>query len=585
MGGFDQTRINALAPTAVAGFKADQLSAIDTNAMAGFGKDQVAGLAPTAMAGLAADQVSAIDDTAIAGLGKDQLGGLAPKAMAGFDQTKITALDAAAMGGLKKDQVAELAPTAMGGFKKDQVANLDAAAVGGFKKDQVAAIDPTAMAGFKSDQVAGLDPTAMAGFKPDQLKAIDPDAVAGLKEDQVKNLSKDAVGGLTSNQFDKLPDDALKGLTKDNLGGLGTDVVQGFSNDTIAKLDPTQVKSLAGDDFSKLMTNVDPTKVTADAVDDLLPTGWELDSATGDLKAPPGASLSFKTIDKAASDNINETSLPPLPDLSKDLALGGGTGDGSGGVLAGLDKALDAVAGDGAFKFEQRSDGILNLKTAGSDDAAAAFIPDTSKMKQAPDGTAPGVSQDATGAYVLTTDKGYQIPLLPSLADPDAVKNQLPADSKIEVGTGGQTTISDLGVDGSDKPVVGMPSPLLVASDKAPGAYRDGDGADAKIEIVNADGKAQVITPAFKAQDEFKTALSGFGATDVTVNTSGTMDLNFGGQKITLKPHFDIDKNKTDDTGAKFPPGVKQVGDKFFFTNADGETQELSVVTAPAAGS
>ena len=31
--------------------------------------------------------------------------------------------------------------------------------------------------------------------------------------------------------------------------------------------------------------------------------------------------------------------LPPLPDLSKDLALGGGTSD-SGGVLAGLDKAL-----------------------------------------------------------------------------------------------------------------------------------------------------------------------------------------------------------------------------------------------------
>ena len=345
-------------------------------------------------------------------------------------------------------------------------------------------------------------------------------------------------------------------------------------------MDPTEVKSLAGDDFSKLMTNVDPTKVTADAVDDLLPTGWELDKATGDLKAPPGAPLAFKTIDKSAAANINDTSLPPLPDLSKDLALGGGTSD-SGGVLAGLDKALDAAAGAGAFKFEQRNDGILNLKTAGADDAAAAFIPDTSKMKQAPAGAAPGVSQDDTGAFVLTTDKGYQIPLLPSLANPDAVKDQLPPDSKIEVGTGGQTTISDLG-DGSDKPVVGMPSPLLVESDKAPGAYRDGTGPDAKIEIVNSDGKAQVITPAFKAQDEFKDALSGFGATDVKVNTSGTMDLSFNGQPITLKPHFDIEKGKTDDSGEKFPPGVKQVGDKFFFTNENGETQELSVVTAPA---
>ena len=43
--------------------------------------------------------------------------------------------------------------------------------------------------------------------------------------------------------------------------------------------------------------------------------------------------------------------------------------------------ALDAAAGAGAFKFEQRNVGILNLKTAGADDAAAAFIPDTSNMK------------------------------------------------------------------------------------------------------------------------------------------------------------------------------------------------------------
>ena len=552
--------------------------------MGGMSAAQMTALAPTAMAGFKSDQVAALDPTAMTGFKADQIGAMGATAMAGFKPTQVAALDTTAMAGFKADQVGALAPTAMTGFKADQLGAMDTTAMAGFKADQVGALAPTAMAGIKADQLGAMDATAMGGFDPTRLAALAPDAVAGFKQDQVQNLTKTAVGGLTANQFDKLPDDALKGLTKDNLGGLGTDVVAGFDDATIAKLDPTQVKSLAGDDFSKLMTNVDPTKVTADAVDDLLPTGWELDTTTGDLKAPPGAALSFKTIDKAESANINDTSLPPLPDLSKDLALGGGTNN-SGGVLAGLDKALDAAAGAGAYKFEQRTDGILNLKTAGSDDAAAAFIPDTSKMKQAPEGAAPGVSQDATGAFVLTTDKGYQIPLLPSLANPDAVKNQLPADSKIEVGTGGQTTISDLGVEGSDKPVVGMPSPLLVESDKAPGAYRDGTGPDAKIEIVNADGKAQVITPAFKAQDEFKTALSGFGATDVKVNTSGTMDLNFGGQKITLKPHFDVDKNKTDDSGAKFAPGVKQVGDKFFFTNAAGETQELSVVAEPAAGS
>ena len=78
--------------------------------------------------------------------------------------------------------------------------------------------------------------------------------------------------------------------------------------------------------------------------------------------APPGAPLSFKTIDKDATTNINDTSLPPLPDLSKDLALGGGTDDAGGGVLTGLDKALDAAAGAGQYKFEQRNDGILNSR-------------------------------------------------------------------------------------------------------------------------------------------------------------------------------------------------------------------------------
>ena len=107
--------------------------------------------------------------------------------------------------------------------------------------------------------------------------------------------------------------------------------------------------------------------------------------------------------------------------------------------------------------------------------------------------------------------------------------------------------------------MVGMLSPLLVQSDKAPGAYRDGTGPDAKIEIVNADGKAQVITPAFKAQDEFKTALESFGVTDLKINTSGTIDLTFGGQQLTLKPHFDIE---TKSDGTSYPAGETPDGDK-----------------------
>jgi hypothetical protein len=535
------------------------------------------------MAGLGADQMGAIDPLAIAGLDINQMKALDPTAMGGLGADQMAALDAAAMGGLGKDQMAALDPLAMAGMKVDQMAALDPLAMAGLAQDQMAALDPLAMAGMKVDQMAALDPLAMKGFAQDQMAALDANAVAGLKQDQVANLTKDAVGGLGADAFAQLPDDALKGLSKDNLGGLDTGVVNTFDDATIAKLDPASVKSLAGDDFSKLMTNVDPTKVTAAAVADLLPTGWGLDATTGKLTPPPGAKLQLKVIDKVASTNINDTDLPPLPDLSKDLALGGAD-TGGGGVLAGLDKALDAAVGAGAFKFEQRTDGILNLKTPGAADGdapAAAFIPDTSKMTQAPAGTPAGVSQLPSGAFVVTTPDGMSIPLNPALANPDAVKDLLPADSKITIGASGAASISDLG-DGDSTPITGIPSPILVASDKAAGTYRSGTGPDAKIEIVDADGKAQVLTPAFKGKVALETALDGFGATNVQANTNGSIDLSFGGADITLKPYFQVEKDKAKPDGSKFPLGISIVGDKFYMTTKDG-TQELAAVTKPAA--
>ncbi|MDP7403700.1 MAG: hypothetical protein QF916_09945, partial [Gammaproteobacteria bacterium] len=364
---------------------------------------------------------------------------------------------------------------------------------------------------------------------------------------------------------------ALSGLDKDNLGGLDASVMGSMTNETIAKLNPEEVKGMAGDDFSKLATNVDVAKVSNDALGELLPPGWQMDSSTGDLKAPPGAKIGFKELTTEPT-NAN-TTLPPLPDLSKDLAIGGGSGDTS--VIEGLNNALDA-ADAGSFEFEQRADGILNVKAEGSDGAAAAFIPDTANMVQAPEGAQPGISVDERGAYVLTTDKGYQIPLMPAIADPDSVQDVLPPDSKIEIGSGGQTTISDLG-DGRDKPIVGVPSPLTGTSDKDPGAYATGSGADEKIEIVNQDGTTQVLTPAFKDQEEIESAIKALSDDgEAKLNTDGSVELVYGGQKITLKPHFDVESVNI---GIDASAGISQEDGKFFFTDSSGNKQELSVVT------
>jgi hypothetical protein len=343
-----------------------------------------------------------------------------------------------------------------------------------------------------------------------------------------------------------------------------------MTDEVIAKLDPEEVKGLAGDDFSKLATNVDVAKVSNEALENLLPSGWQMDASSGDLKAPPGAKIAFKEL--TTEPRNDDTSLPPLPDLSKDLAIGGGSGDTS--VIEGLNKALDA-ANAGTYEFEQRADGILNVKAEGSDDAAAAFIPDTANMVQAPEGAQPGLSVDERGAYVLTTDKGYQIPLLPAIANPDSVQDVLPPDSKIEIGSGGQTTISDLG-DGRDSPVVGIPSPLTGTSDKDPGAYASGSGSDEIIEIVNQDGTTQVLTPAFKDQEEIETAIKALSDDgDAKLNTDGSVELVYGGQQITLKPHFDVESVSI---GINASAGISQEDGKFFFTDSSGNKQELSVV-------
>jgi hypothetical protein len=490
--------------------------------------------------------------------------------MAGFDQSKVAALDPTAVGALDAQQMAAFDPAAMAGFDQSKVAALDPTAVGALDAQQMAAFDPAAMAGFDQSKVAALDPTAVGGLTPDQMKAFDPSAVAGLQKNQVSSLSKDAVGGLSSSQFEALPDAALAGLDRDNLGGLDPLVMGSMTDEVIAKLDPEEVKGLAGDDFSKLATNVDVAKVSNEALENLLPSGWQMDASSGDLKAPPGAKIAFKEL--TTEPRNDDTSLPPLPDLSKDLAIGGGSGDTS--VIEGLNKALDA-ANAGTYEFEQRADGILNVKAEGSDDAAAAFIPDTANMVQAPEGAQPGLSVDERGAYVLTTDKGYQIPLLPAIANPDSVQDVLPPDSKIEIGSGGQTTISDLG-DGRDSPVVGIPSPLTGTSDKDPGAYASGSGSDEIIEIVNQDGTTQVLTPAFKDQEEIETAIKALSDDgDAKLNTDGSVELVYGGQQITLKPHFDVESVSI---GINASAGISQEDGKFFFTDSSGNKQELSVV-------
>jgi len=479
-------------------------------------------------------------------------------------------IDPADLGDLGPDELGDLDPGSLGGFTDDHIANLTPDAAGGFNMDQLGNLPPDVFDQFTPDQIGNLDPFALAGLSPDQLGNLDPTAIGGFTPDQIDELTPDAVGGFTPEQFQSLPPDALMGFDEQNLGGLDPDVIQGIELEDLNNLDPMAIQNLPGNDLAEFLTNLGDPSIAPDDVTDLLPEGWEIDPSTGDLQAPPGAELAFPSLDQLMIED--GTTLPELPDFSRDLSLGGAmTGDT---VLMGLDMALGA-AGFDEFSFSQEMNGILNVAPDADPTAiAAAFIPDTDSMVQAPDGTPPGIGMNEEGAFVLTTDDGFQIPLLPAPADPNAIVNLLPG-TEVQVGSEGETVITNPGDGGG--PIVGVFDPLLTESDQAPGLYRMGDGPDEEILIVYEDGTAQMLNPTIQSPDEFNQAAQGIpGVENIEINTDGTIDLTFEGNPLTLQPLFDVEQGTG--TGQQTPMLMAE-GDRFFFTNSNGDRQEFVLGT------
>ena len=86
-----------------------------------------------------------------------------------------------------------------------------------------------------------------------------------------------------------------------------------------------------------------------------------------------------------------------------------------------------------------------------------------------------------------------------------------------------------------------------------------------------------MLTPAFKDQEEIEAAIKALSDDgEAKLNTDGSVELVYGGQNITLKPHFDVESVNV---GVDASAGISQEDGKFFFTDSSGNKQELSVVT------
>jgi hypothetical protein len=546
----------------------EQLGSLSLEAVSGFSDVQIEKLAPGALAGFTEQQLSALTPSALAKLSGSQVLGLSDTAVKGLNEKQIDALDALSFAGFRANQLAELSPEAVAGIKPEQFANLRNEALSGLKAEQISAITPETFTALEKQQLERLAANALAGLTAEQLTVISTNTIEGINQKQLQSLSKEALEGLTANQFLALDKSALGGLTSANFSGLQPEILSAMTEVDLDRLDPSDV----AENFSNFVTNLNEVSISPEKVAKLLPDGWNIDS-TGELEAPVGAKLTFAALRKTASTDIDGI-YSALPDLNTNLSLGGKGGGDT--VIGGMNKALVEVGLTGV-NFTQEQDGTLNVSIAGDNIPAASFIPDTSSIVQAPKGTAPGLEiNEDTGGYVVTTDKGYQIPLLPSLINPVEVNALLP-NSEISTGPSGQLLISNVeGEDGISSTIGAIAVPLLGTSNLSAGVYRSGVGSSESVTIVLEDGTSQKLNPAIYDQDAFKSAAKRIGIKDINFRLDGTVSLSFQGEVIKIKPLFSVEKESDDRQQAS---RLRLIDGRLFIISSNGDMQEFLIVS------
>ncbi|MDO9316977.1 MAG: hypothetical protein Q7V56_02095 [Gammaproteobacteria bacterium] len=463
------------------------------------------------------------------------------------------------------EHIANLTPDSIGALDKTQFQNLAPTAMTGFSADQLQKLDPTVMSGMTATQLGAFKPEAMAGMKPEQIGAMAPEMMSKFTPEQFIKLDAKAFEGITPQQMTALSGTQIGAMDKNKLGALSPDAINAMSNDVLGSMNKTEFKNMNSEDFSKMMVNFDPAKFAPSQLTDFIPPSWSMNAQTGQLTAPPGAELQFKALPSLDTSTMQ---MPTLPDLNSKLALGG-TATGGNTVLQGMTQALANF--DPNLRFEQVG-GILNVRGTGANSGPmAAFIPDSNAMVQAPAGSIPGITVDATGKFVLTTQEGYMVPVIPTLQNPTALISAVPG-LTLDVADKGGTSIKMPGAN----PLNGIADPFITTSTQPPGIYRSGEKGNEEALMVYPDGTAQKMKPTIQSPDEFQNATKEIPQVgDLKVNVDGSITLKFDGQPLTLKPEFEVVPGAT---GTTVTPSIRLIDSTTAeFTNARGDKQRFYV--------
>ena len=428
-------------------------------------------------------------------------------------------------------------------------------------------IAPRQVPAFDDKRIKGTEKDAFQTFDAPNIAVLPEQAAAGFSSEQMGEFKKDAMMGFKPEQFKQMPPEALSGLTKENIGGFQSKVLHEMTPESLNAMQPEALRGT--EDFAKIATNVDLVKLKPQNFKPVLPENWQMDETTGKLHPPPGSKISFKAMDAPALSA--QVEMPTdMPDLSSSLAVGGRPIAGET-VVEKLNQTLSSK-GFNEYSLKQSKTGVVMVEgSSTSKDVSLALLPDSDNMQQI-DTTqqTTGVAVDKTGRYMVTTEDGWQIPMMPAPQDVSDLANVLGTDSVVKVGKKGDvlmsyTTTQRRGARENETTYVYLVvifDPFVDPSlqdycdasgcdwSKIPGDFQPGVNfndtrAKQQMTVVYSQGKAQKAYPTVLAPDSFiKEAKKFAGVEEVTYNTDGSFTLIYQGQTLYLYPTTQVTAKK-----------------------------------------
>lgn len=353
--------------------------------------------------------------------------------------------------------------------------------------------------------------------------------------------TKERLRGLSKQNFKELPPTAMAELDADIIKEFEPEVIQLLRPEHFKYFKPEQFEQIEYEDLLKIVINSDPTHISPENFQGLLPKSWVI-ASDGSIDLPEGEKIALPAMPKfnALPEEIELSK--EIPDLSKGFGLGG---QGKS-ILGALNAVLDE-AGLVDFNIKQDKTGILQVEGINQYTGVnLSFIPDVDHMKQAKKGLPSSVSKDARGLYVLTTRDGIEVPVRPAPKDLGKIKAVMPQkSSKIKMGKAGDVFFQ-LPHQGNDAAKYGASifSPEVIAAPKGlePGVYFvDAFKNRHSGIVVYDDGTAQRMKATVLSPQTFIEKAEEFdGVTDPMLNADGSVGLFYNGHALKLQPTFDV---------------------------------------------